>query len=111
MKSDSNSLAARIEHLERTTPRTRTLHAAAGIGLLATWITGAASLRTQRREDTIRTRLLVIEDAHGHDRIVLGAPMPDGRQYVGIKILNPDGAEQFGLGLKNAILSLTRRLP
>src|SRR5206468_10179838 len=43
---------------------------------------------------------LIIEDGSGHERIVLGAPMPDGRQYVGMKILNPDGAEQFGLGLK-----------
>lgn len=40
------------------------------------------------------------EDAQGRDRIVLGAPMPDGREYVGMKILNPEGAEQFGLGLR-----------
>jgi len=26
--------------------------------------------------------------------------MPDGRQYVGMQILNSDGLEQFGLGLK-----------
>lgn len=27
--------------------------------------------------------------------------MPDGRQYTGMKILNPDGAEQFAVSLKS----------
>ncbi|NIM49130.1 MAG: hypothetical protein GTO22_07695 [Gemmatimonadales bacterium] len=98
MRSDDANVAARVEWLERTIRRTRLFAAMAGIGLLATWLTGA--VQGPERQDTIRTKLLVIEDAEGRDRIVLGAPMPDGRQYAGMKILNPDGAEQFGLGLK-----------
>lgn len=100
MTSDSDGLAARLTQLERTIRCTRILAAAAGIGFLATWLTGAAWPRAPEPQDTIRTTLLVIEDDRGRDRIVLGAPMPDGRQYVGMKILNADGAEQFGLGLK-----------
>lgn len=101
MPSDGDSLAARLEHLEQSTRWTRLLATAAGIGLLATWVTGATWHLASQRQDTVRTKLVVVEDAQGRDRIVLGAPMPDGRQYVGMKVLNPDGAEQFGLGLKS----------
>ncbi len=99
MKPDYVSLAARLEHLERTVRRIRIAAAVAGIGVIATWLMGATGRSTQGPE-TLRARLLVIEDAQGRDRIVLGAPMPDGRRSVGMKILNPEGAEQFGLGLK-----------
>ena len=91
---------ARLEQLEHTTQQARTLAAAAVIGLLTIWFTGAAGPTAVARQDTIRTRLLVIEDGQGRERIVLGAPMSDERQYVGMKILNADGAERFGLGLK-----------
>jgi len=100
MTSDHGNLVARVERLERAARRTRLLAATAGIALLATWLTGASRRDHTQAQGSIRTKLLVVEDAQGRDRIVLGAPLPDGRQYVGIKILNPDGAEQFGLGLK-----------
>ncbi|MBI4502968.1 MAG: hypothetical protein HY700_17645 [Gemmatimonadetes bacterium] len=60
---------------------------------------GATSLQPHA-QDVVRTKVLIVQDNDGRDRIVLGAPMPDGRQYVGMKILNAGGAEQFGLGLK-----------
>ncbi|MFN2563385.1 MAG: hypothetical protein ABR499_00065 [Gemmatimonadaceae bacterium] len=100
MSPNSTNLTARVERLERTMLRTRLFAAAAGIGLFGTWLTGAAPWQVPQRQQAIRTTHLVIEDAQGRDRIVLGAPMPDRRQYVGMKILNADGAEQFGLGLK-----------
>jgi hypothetical protein len=100
MSSDVANLTARLERLERAMLRTRLFAAAAGVGLLATWLTGAAPLQEPERRQTIRTRHLVIEDAQGRDRIVLGAPMPDARQVVGMKILDSAGAEQFGLALK-----------
>ncbi|HMI36996.1 MAG TPA: hypothetical protein VK505_05160 [Steroidobacteraceae bacterium] len=100
MTPDTASFVSRLERLERRMRRTRALAVAAGIALLATWVTGFTWQRAPQVQDGVRTRLLVIEDAQGRARIVLGAPMPDGRQYVGMKILNPDGAEQFGLGLK-----------
>ena len=100
MPSDHGTLAARLDRLERAARRTRLLAATAAIVLVTTWVTGAKGRHEPQPQDSIRTKLLVIEDARGRDRIVLGAPMPDGRQDVGMKILNPDGAEQFGLGLK-----------
>lgn len=100
MKLDDATIVARLARLERTTQRTRLIAIASGFALLTTWLTAAAWQRAPQRQDSIRTKLLVIEDADGRDRIVLGAPMPDGREYAGMKILNPDGAEQFGLGLR-----------
>jgi hypothetical protein len=100
MSSDVTSLTARLERLERIVLCTRLFAATAGVALLGTWLTAAARWQEPQRRQAIRTTQLVIEDVQGRDRIVLGAPMPDGRQYVGMKILNPDGAEQFGLGLK-----------
>jgi hypothetical protein len=100
MKTDATQLAVRLERLERSARRTRVLAAAAGIGLLVTWVAGAARQQEAVRQDVIRARLVVIEDEQGRDRVVLGAPMPDGRQYTGMKILNPDGAEQFAVSLK-----------
>jgi len=99
MDSGFSLLAARIEQLERAVRRTRLVASGAGIALLGTWLLGAAST-SQGRQDVLRAKTFIVEDDQGRERIVLGAPMPDGRQYVGMKILNMEGAEQFGLGLK-----------
>jgi hypothetical protein len=98
MASDDSTLIARLEQVERASRRTRGLAVVLGVALLMTWV--MAATWQQVPGERIRTKLLVIEDAQGRDRVVLGAPMPDGRQYVGMKILNPDGAEQIGLSLK-----------
>ncbi len=100
MRNDATHLVARLDRLERTAGRTRVFAAVAGIGLLATWVAAAARQQEPVRQDVIRARLLVIEDERGRDRLVLGAPMPDGRQHTGMKILNPDGVEQFAVSLK-----------
>jgi hypothetical protein len=100
MTLDQSSLLERLERLERTVHRTRFVAITCSLTLLATWAAGATFSSQPLGQDTVRTKLLVIEDAQGRERITLGAPMPDGRQYVGMKILNPDGLEQFGLGLK-----------
>lgn len=100
MDADPVSLAARLESLERTTRRTRLFAAATAIGLVASWLTAGAWPQGPPGQETMRTRLLIIEDAQGRDRIVFGAPMPDGREFTGMKILNPDGEEQWGLSLR-----------
>jgi hypothetical protein len=98
---DESVLLSRLEDIERRARRARTLAAGAIIGLLATWLVGAGFTPRKVQDGTLRTRILVIEDEDGRDRIVLGAPMPDGRQVTGMKILNPEGWEQFGLSLKH----------
>jgi hypothetical protein len=96
MNSESH-LAARVERLERRVRRLRLLASVAGLALLTTGLIGATWVS---QSNVIRAKILIIEDAQGRDRIVLGAPMPDARQVVGMKILNADGAEQFGLNIK-----------
>ncbi len=97
---NETALVSRLERIERRARRARTLAMGAIAGLVGTWVVGAAPADRGAQESTLRARVLVIEDAQGRDRIVLGAPMPDPRQVTGMKILNPDGAEQFGLSLK-----------
>ena len=100
MSTESARLDARLARLERSLRRAHVVAAITGITLLGACLLGAARWRQAPHQPVVRTALLVIEDAQGRDRIVLGAPMPDGRQYIGMKILNADGAEQFGLGVK-----------
>ena len=99
MDSDILQLEARLEKLERTARRLRFAASAAGIALLSTWLLGAG-WKPPSSPDVVRAKVFVVEDAQGRERIVLGAPMADPRRYVGMKILNAEGAEQFGLGLK-----------
>ena len=96
---ENPDLLTRISQLERGLRRTRLFASLALTGLLATWLVGAAPGASEG-DDVIRARVVIVEDEEGRDRIVLGAPMPDGRQVVGMKILDPGGAEQFGLSLK-----------
>ncbi|PYP13504.1 MAG: hypothetical protein DMD54_16660 [Gemmatimonadetes bacterium] len=98
MNSNSAELADRLEKLERTVRRLRLVSGGLGIALISSFLMAAQS-RTEG-SDVLKTQLLIVQDGQGRDRIRLGAPMPDGRQYVGMQILNSDGLEQFGLGLK-----------
>jgi hypothetical protein len=93
------SLNDRIDRLERAVRRAQQLSVVLGGALLVTLFV-AARRPNLISQDVVRTKLLVVEDSAGRDRIVLGAPMPDRRGQVGMKILEPAGEEQFGLGLK-----------
>lgn len=70
------------------------------LGAIALFAGVALACFVPKQNDVIRAHGLVIVDSLGRERIVLGAPMPDGRAYVGMKLLNATGAEQFGLGIK-----------
>ena len=92
-------LEGRLERLERSERRMRWVASVAGIALVSSWLVAAQSA-PQARSDVLRARILILEDAQGRERVVLGAPMPDRREYYGMKILSATGEEQFGLGLK-----------
>jgi hypothetical protein len=72
------------------------------VGALAGW----AQAQQQASGDVVRTRSLIIEDAEGRPRILLGSPIRDrqqtGNTRTGIIINDADGVERFGLGLNNA---------
>jgi hypothetical protein len=63
---------------------------------------------TQARlsEEPLRVRGLIVEDAQGRARILIGAPIPDrnarGNPRAGMIINDSSGVERFGLGLQDS---------
>lgn len=94
-------LQQRIRSLER---RTRTLTALFGLAVAAILI-GA-----DRQDDVLRARGLVITDAGGRDRIVLGAPMahasrdPKLAETVGLAVLDASGRLHVSVGADNPLV-------
>ena len=50
--------------------------------------------------DVIRARTILVEDAAGQPRIVLGAPMPQSGNRVGLRINDDRGVERLGMSLQ-----------
>lgn len=96
-----NSLEQRLASLER---RIGLLQGMLSASILALALVGMVAWRTQEVPDELRARSLVLVDANGAERIVMGAPIPepDGRRISrahGLIINDADGAERFGVGL------------
>ncbi|MDX1439938.1 MAG: hypothetical protein R3284_08560 [Rubricoccaceae bacterium] len=103
----NNELGQRIARLERE----RRVGFAMIVALSITFAIGAcAGLPTQYDEaevpDILRVRGLVVVDEAGHERIVLGAPLPDAADTgprvapsTGIAINDAGGIERFAVGL------------
>ena len=88
-------LETRITTLERRLRRTQS-------GVLA--LAAAAWVRPFQQTDTIRAKVLILEDAQGRKRMLLGAPIPEppGARIApstGMIILDTTGVERFGVGL------------
>jgi hypothetical protein len=97
-KTDVHQLSVRLDRLQRRLDRSRRM----SIVLIGLFAVAAVTAWHQpmRRYETIRTRLIVVEDAKGRDRIIIGAPRPDPRGSVGMQINDTLGHERFGLGLQ-----------
>jgi hypothetical protein len=101
MTDPTAQLQKRVVHLERQ------LHRIYGVAVVvciaSVPLATSAFLRTPSAPDVIRTRQLVIEDAAGRDRIVLGAPIRDNFNRVspatGMAIRDSAGNERFGVAL------------
>lgn len=86
----------RIERLER---QVRTLKGIAAAAVV-TAVVVATLPQPQARQttDSLRVRRLVVEDATGKERIVLGyLDAPGNTTRMGLRINDPIGAERFGL--------------
>jgi hypothetical protein len=56
----------------------------------------------QSAGDVLRVKGLIVEDAEGRSRIVLGAPMAEGaNSRVGLKLLDATGRERIGVTVKS----------
>jgi hypothetical protein len=100
--TSSNLLEDRIAEIERRIRRYQ--FALVSIAIIApTMSLWMPRVDAQGAQDQIRARTLIIEDANGRDRIVFGAPIREAAGRIsastGLKILDPSGAERFGMGL------------
>jgi hypothetical protein len=90
----------------RVTRLERLLKLAVGASVLALLTTLWVTLRARTAQDVLRARALIIEDARGRERVVLGAPIPDleaGKRdsnavAVGMLILNENGLDRVVVG-------------
>src|SRR5207245_4987821 len=95
-------LETRITTLERRLRRTQSVAVLAVTGVLT--LAAGAWVRPTQQPATVRAKLLILDDARGRKRIVLGAPIPEppGARIApntGMIILDTNGVERFGLGL------------
>lgn len=97
------NLETRLAFVERRLRSSRRITAAT---LAAAAVVCVAAWRQQPQSpDVIRARTLIIEDPSGHQRIILGAPVPDPRggqrrsAATGLVINDSAGNERFGVGL------------
>lgn len=99
-----NDLRERIQGLERQVRSGRRVSAALALAIAALGL--GAWVSASQQPAVFRARALVIEDAAGRDRIVLGAPVPDPKEgkrinpSVGLVINDAEGLERFGVGLQ-----------
>jgi len=102
MDTPNEVLEERVRRLER---RVRSLHRVAALSTAATALLLLLGATTSTRTASVlRARGLVIEDAHGHERILLGAPVPQvsGRKRhdpaTALIFLGEDGADRLAVG-------------
>jgi hypothetical protein len=96
-------LERRVENLEAETRRWRRIAGLGALGVLALVVLAGSSVQ---QPDVLRVRGVIVVDAAGHERIFLGAPVPDPREgrrispSVGLTINDSAGNERFGFGLQ-----------
>lgn len=103
MSASLEGLVARVESLESRLRRAQACATVAILGLALSFL-GAWS-RTPQTSDVLRTHQLIVQDSAGHDRVVLGAPIPNpstGKRRsagTGIAINDATGFERFAVAL------------
>jgi hypothetical protein len=100
-------LTARIEKLETRLQMFYVLGLALGAVLIFVSVTPATRAQDPAPAvKLVRAKTIIIEDEHGRDRIVMGAPVPNPKEgqrrsaSTGLVINDANGYERFGLGLR-----------
>ena len=95
MAHEQDAISARMARLEQ---QVRTLKViAAGAVILAVVLTVAPRPEAQQSADSLRVRQLIVEDANGRSRMVLGyLDAPGNTRRIGLRINDPAGVERFG---------------
>lgn len=99
--TELHAVTARLEMLERRTRRLRLSTAAFALSTAALLTMGF--VRGATVSDEVRTRQLVVVDAAGRPRVIIGAPVVDNFDRVspatGMVIRDSVGNERFGVSL------------
>jgi len=89
-------IGVRVAQLER---QLRLVKGIAGVAAVVTMMLATVpGTRAQQATDALRVRQLIVEDAAGRARVVLGyLDAPGNTRRIGMRINDPAGAERFGL--------------
>lgn len=97
----TQDIDSRIAAIQRQCSQLRMALVLILIGALASfaWATRATAQQTQISQ-VLRVRTLIVEDAAGQPRIVIGAPIPQSSSRVGLRINDDRGIERLGMSLQ-----------
>jgi hypothetical protein len=104
MTNADDEIDARLANVERQLRRYRMGTSGAFFLVVLAGLIGWAG---SQQEAVLRARALIIEDAEGQERVILGAPVPDPREgrrlspATGFVINDGSGYERFGVGLSD----------
>src|SRR5688572_12175276 len=101
MACELDPIGARVAQLER---QVGLFKAMAGMAAVLTMVLAVAAPRTQAQQstDALRVRQLIVEDAAGRARVVLGyLDAPGNTRRIGMRINDPRGAERFGVSFRD----------
>jgi len=92
---------SRIAAIERQCRQLRIAVVLVLIGALtlSAWTTRTAAQQPQSPQ-VLRVRTLIVEDEGGQPRVVIGAPMPQSSNRVGLRINDDRGVERLGMSLQ-----------
>jgi hypothetical protein len=93
----------RLERLERFVRTTKLLFVMSFLAVVAVIVFGKYALASATGEKILRVRGIVIEDATGHPRLLIGAPVSNqGRkrqdELTGFVLLGGDGTDRLTIG-------------
>jgi hypothetical protein len=107
---NQQGIDTRLDRIERGYRRLRLALALmfAAAFALSIW-TARAGAQQPTSPQSLRVRTLIVEDEAGQARIVIGAPMPESGNRVGLRINDARGVERLGMSLQpngNMVLGL-----
>ena len=100
MAQEQDPISARVALLERQLRTLRGIAVAAVVLAMALMVMPRP--QAQQVADALRVRQLIVEDASGRSRIVLGyLDAPGNTRRMGMRINDPAGAERFGASVND----------
>ena len=104
MAYDTDAIGVRLVRLERQIRILKEIAAAAAVlAVVLATVPRSQAQQAQQTGDVLRVRQLVVEDAEGRGRMVLGyLDAPGNTRRFGIRINDPRGAERFGVAYQES---------